>query len=93
MALITQTAAQVTATVRDSLGSLTQIIFPLTTGSTSDTFSIGTNLPVVNVDVQGDSTSAGTSTSGDATYVASTGLVTIVSANQGNITLVVWLRT
>ena len=93
MAAITQTAAQVTATVRDSIGSLTQIIFPITTVSTSDTFNIGTNLPVINVDVQGDSTSACSSNSGDATYVASTGLVTIVSANQGAIALVVWLRT
>lgn len=93
MASITQTATQVTGTIRDSLGSLTQIIFPLTTVSTSDTFNIGANLPVINVDVQGDSTIAGSSNSGDATYVASTGLVTIVSANQGNITLVVWLRT
>lgn len=93
MAAITQTAAQVTATVRDSIGSLTQILFPLTTGSTSDTFSIGANLPVVSTEVFGSSTSAGTSNNGDATYVASTGLVTIVSANQGSIVLVVCLRT
>lgn len=93
MALITQTAAQVTATVRDSLGSLTQILFPLTTGSTSDTFSIGTNLPVVSTEVIGSSTSAGVSNGGDATYVASTGIVTIVSASQGSVILSVCLRT
>lgn len=78
--------------IRDSIGSLTQLIIPLTTGSTSDTYNLGANLPVVNVDVQGDSVSAGTSTSGDATYSSTTGLVTIVSQNQGAITLVVWLR-
>ncbi len=93
MALITQTAAQVTATVRDSIGSLTQILFPLTTGSNSDTFSIGTNLPVVSTEVIGSSTTAGTSNNGDATYSSTTGLVTIVSANQGNIVLSVCLRT
>lgn len=79
--------------IRDSIGSLTQLLIPLTTGSTSDTYSLGAGQPIVNVDVQGDSTSAGTSTSGDATYNSTTGLVTIVSANQGAITLVVWIRT
>jgi hypothetical protein len=79
--------------IRDSIGSLTQLLIPLTTGSTSDTFNLGTNLPVVSVEMNGGSTSAGTSNVGDATYVASTGLVTLVSANQGAVTLVVQLRT
>lgn len=79
--------------VRDSLGSLTQLLIPLTTLSTNDTYAIGTNLPIINVDVQGDSTTTGTSNSGDATYSSTTGNVTIVSANQGAITLVVLMRT
>lgn len=79
--------------VRGNMGSFTYLQIPLTTSSTSDTFSLGVGEPVINVDVQGDSTSAGTSTSGDATYSATTGLVTIVSANQGAITLVVLMST
>lgn len=78
--------------IRESMGSLTYLQIPLTTGSSSDTYSLGTTIQVVNVDVQGDSSSAGTSNSGDATYSATTGLVTIVTANQGAITLVVLLR-
>lgn len=79
--------------IRESMGSLTYLQIPLTTVSTSDTYAIGANLPIVNVDVQGDSVSAGTSTSGDATYSSSTGNITIVSANQGAITLVVFMRS
>lgn len=92
MALLTQTAAQAAATVRESMGSMTYIQIPLTTGSTSDTYNVGTNLQVVNAVVEGNSTSAGTSYGGDATYSATTGLVTIISANQGSVDLILYVR-
>lgn len=79
--------------IRENAGSLTYIQIPLTTLTNSDTFSIGVGAPVVNVDVQGDSISAGGSNSGDATFSSTTGLVTIVSPTQGAITLILLMRT
>lgn len=80
--------------LRESMGSLTYLQIPLTTGSTSDTYSLGANIPVVNTDVQGESTTPGQSNGGDATYVASTGIITIVtpSGSQGAITLTILMR-
>ena len=85
--------APASAIVRDNVGSFTQILISVVTISTSDTYNLGVNLPVFNVDVQGDSVIAGSSNSGDATYSSTTGLITIVSQNQGPITLVIWLRS
>lgn len=82
-----------TPIIRENIGSLTLLIIPLTTSSTSDTYLIGTGLPIVALDVWGNSSSAGTSFEGDATYSSTTGNVTIVSANQGSINLVVLMRT
>lgn len=78
---------------RDSLGSLTYLQIPLTTLTTSDTYNIGIGEPVLNVDIQGESTVAGQSNGADATYSSSTGLVTIVGPTQGPITLTVLMRT
>ena len=91
MALLTQTATQASQNVRLSMGSVTVLRMPLTTVSTSDTFSIGTNAQVVWADIEGESTSAGNSYAGDATYSSTTGLVTLITANQGSITLVLGL--
>jgi hypothetical protein len=91
MALLTVAAGSYVQV--ESLGSLKLMIIPLTTGSTSDTFSIGVGAPFVNAWVTGNSTSAGTSNGGDATYSNTTGLITIVSANQGSIDLMVLMRT
>lgn len=79
--------------IRESMGSMTYVQIPLTTLSTSDTYNLGIGAPVVNAIIEGNSTSAGTSTGGDATYSASTGLVTIITANQGSIDLILYMRT
>lgn len=78
--------------LRESMGSLTYIQIPLTTLSNSDTFSFGANVQVVNCDIQGDSVTGGQTNGGDATYVASTGIITICSSSQGPCTLVVFIR-
>lgn len=78
--------------LRESMGSLTYIQIPLTTLAASDTYNLGTNLPVVNVDVQGESVVSGQSNGADATYSSSTGLITIVGPTQGAITLVILMR-
>lgn len=82
-----------TPIIRESMGSLTYLQIPLTTLSTSDTYAIGTNLPIINVDIQGESTTAGQSNGADATYSSTTGNVTIVGGTQGPITLIVLLRS
>lgn len=78
--------------IRESMGSLTYLQIPLTTLNNSDTYSLGTNLQVVNVDIQGESTTPGASNGADATYTASTGLVLIVGGTQGPITLTALIR-
>lgn len=79
--------------VRENMGSMSYVQIPLTTLTSSDTYNLGIGAPVVNIDVQGDSVTPGASNSGDATFSLSTGLATIVSATQGPITLVVFMRT
>lgn len=79
--------------VRDSIGSLTQLIIPLTTLNTSDTYNLGAGLPVVVVDVTGSSVTANTSNGADGTYNSTTGLITIVGTTQGPVTMIVQLRT
>ena len=78
--------------VRENLGSLTYIQIGVNTVSNNDTYSLGVSLPVVNVDVTGNSTTSGVSNAGDATYNSSTGLITIVSPNQGSIDLIIYMR-
>lgn len=78
--------------LRESMGSLTYIQIPLTTLNNSDTYSLGSNLPVVNVDIQGESVTPGASNGADATYTASTGLILIVGGTQGPVTLIVLMR-
>jgi len=78
--------------IRESMGSLTYIQVPLTTLNNSDTYSFGTSVQVVNVDLQGDSVTGGQSNGGDATYSATTGLVTLCSVSQGACTLVALIR-
>jgi hypothetical protein len=89
MALLTQTATQIAQNVVISMGSVKVLRLPLTTTSTSDTFNIGTGAPVIWADVEGESTAAGTSYAGDATYSSTTGLITMCSASQGSVTLVI----
>jgi hypothetical protein len=93
MALLTQTATQQTQTLRESVGSLIQVILPLTTGSTSDTFQLGTGLPVVYAELIGNSIVAGQSYAGDAVYSSTTGLVTLTSAYYGSVYVILWMRT
>ena len=93
MALITQTATQVTQTQVESMGSLKLILMPLTTGSTNDTFQLGTNLPIVQMSLEGNSTTTAQPYTGDASYVASTGLVTLISQYYGSADLIIWMRT
>lgn len=78
--------------LRESFGSVIYLQIPLTTLTNSDTYSLGTNSAIINVDVQGESTTAGQSNGADATYSATTGLVTIVGGTQGPITLTVLIR-
>jgi hypothetical protein len=78
--------------LRENMGSLTYIQVPLTTLNNSDTYLLGTNVQVVNCDIQGDSVTPGASNGADATYSATTGLVTICGPTQGPCTLVVFIR-
>ena len=80
------------ATQRESLGSLTLLIVPLTTTSASDTYTIAAGSPVVDYFVQ----SQAGSTAGynyDVTYTLSTGVFLITSGAQGLIKLFILIRT
>lgn len=82
-----------TSVYRESLGSLTLLIVNLTTGSTSDTYTIAANSPVVSWWAQSATGSAYSDP--DITWTASTGvfLMTNPSSNYGNEILYILMRT
>lgn len=87
-------AITASSVVRESLGSLTLLMVNLTTGSTSDTYTVSSNLQVVEFWAQGNTSVAGTVTTPDVTYVESTGVFTLVTASsaQGALTLFILAR-
>ena len=86
-------ALTASAITRESLGSLTLDIVTLTTGSTSDTYTVASTLQVVAYWAEGNTAVAGTVTDPDVSYVASTGVFTLVSAAQGACTLFILSRS
>ena len=78
--------------IRESLGSLTLLIYTLTTGSASDTLVIGANSPVVD---QWAQTQGGAATTGtDVTWTASTGTFLLTNTSfTGTTKLFVLIRT
>jgi hypothetical protein len=86
-------AALTAATVyRESLGSLTLMIVPLTGSTTSDTFTVSSTLQVVSFWAQPNIGSTSTSVI-DVTYVASTGVFSFNTVtNDGAFTLFILVR-
>ena len=78
--------------VRDSLGSVTQLVIPVTTLTNIDTYNVGTSLQFVSADFEGTSTTGGSPNSGDVSYSVTTGLLTIVTTNQGTGNIVLQIR-
>jgi len=66
-------ALTASSVIRESVGSLTLLIVGLTAQGTSDTYTLYAGAPIVGVFASG--TNAGTS----ATFVQSTGVITIVN--------------
>jgi len=86
MAEVTITKAVVT-----SFGSCKLAIVQLTTANASDTYTIEKYAPVVDYWYQSHVGTAGYS--GDVKYVASTGVFTITTAQQGAGTLFILMKT
>lgn len=74
-----------------SWGSCKLIIVQLTTGAASDTYTIEKYAPVVDYWIQSHVGTAGYSS--DVKYVASTGVFTITSAQQGLNSLFILMKT
>jgi hypothetical protein len=75
----------------ESLGSLKLMIIPLTTLTSSDTYTIEAGSPVVDYWTAGHVGTAGYAP--DVTYTNSTGVFLLTSAQQGLITLFILMRT
>ena len=75
----------------ESMGSLKLAIVQLTTANASDTYTIEKYAPVVDYWVQSHVGTAGYSA--DVKYVASTGVFTITSAQQGSNSLFIVMKT
>ncbi len=87
------TGTSVGTIVRESLGSLTLLIVPLTAGSTSDTWSIASTSAVVSFWAQPNIASVNTSPI-DVSYVSTTGIFTFDTITYyGAFTLFVLVRT
>jgi hypothetical protein len=88
MALLTSTT-----TYRESLGSLTLLIVPLTGSTTTDTYVVASTLQVLSYWAQPNIGTTSTSVI-DVTYVASTGTFTFNTiTNDGVFTLFILART
>lgn len=69
-----------TSVIRHSIGDLSLLIVNITTGSTSDTWTTSTNMPVVGLMTQPQTGSA--ITGPDVTYTASTGVFLFSNATS-----------
>ena len=81
----------ITKAVNHSFGSCKLVIVQLTTANASDTYTIEAYAPVVDYWYQSHVGTAGYS--GDVKYVASTGVFTITSAQQGAGSLFILLKS
>lgn len=82
-----------TQILRESLGSVTALFVTIATTTTSDTWTIAANSPVISWSSQ--STTGTNQSEPDITWTASTGafLFSAVSSNIGALQMIVYLRT